>query len=417
MLPGRKTASWSQTGSQSMYPASLTGDSSNVRRVTASRIHRASRRDASEQPENGSMTRIDRVRDRCGRRVVSHDSDVLKSPRAHQRRATDLEQTSAHDCDDEVDVVVGDDERRSQFEDRLVAHAIEPCYQSRGEQLLADPIEQRRIVEQRVRARVEQIETDQEAVTTDLANAREIGESIAQRRAQAGALQAGACEQSLVFQDAEIGQRRGRRRRPSAERRAVSERLFVAIAQERVRDAARDDHRAERFVAAGQALRADEDVGANAVAFAAEPRAEPAEAADHLVQDQQGVACRAQPMTRRRGSRRRRWNVAAAVLHGLDDHRRGTGASGVFAAARDALAEATRAGERAAVRCQSELAAGAERVRHVVERHAQRLELLAHRSEAARGQCPRSCRDTTGCATRNPDARDGRTAADRRARA
>ena len=72
-------------------------------------------------------------------------------------------------------------------------------------------------------------------------------------------------------------------------RAAVEERGRGGI-PERLAHAPRDDDRAEGDVAGADPLRAGDQVGREAVALAAEPAPEPAEAADHLVRDEQDVA-------------------------------------------------------------------------------------------------------------------------------
>ena len=62
------------------------------------------------------------------------------------------------------------------------------------------------------------------------------------------------------------------------------------LVPERRAHPAADDDRAERDVAGADPLRAGDQVGREAVALAAEPAAEPAEAGDHLVGDEQDVA-------------------------------------------------------------------------------------------------------------------------------
>ena len=97
---------------------------------------------------------------------------------------------------------------------------------------------------------------------------------------------------------------------------AVAERRGRRLVPERRLHALRRDHGAERHVARGQALRAGHEVGLDAVALAAEPGAEPAEAADDLVRDEQHVVRVAEladrgPVARRAaGSRRRRRSPA-----------------------------------------------------------------------------------------------------------
>ena len=90
---------------------------------------------------------------------------------------------------------------------------------------------------------------------------------------------------------------------------------------ERLGDAVRDDHAAERQVAARHALGEHDHVGLHAPALDPEPRSEPAEAADNGVDDQQHTG----PLADRRHAlhvARQRRVHATGPDHGLDEDAR-----------------------------------------------------------------------------------------------
>ena len=91
---------------------------------------------------------------------------------------------------------------------------------------------------------------------------------------------------------------------------------------ERLAHAPGDDHGAERHVAGADPLRAGHQVRGEAVALAAEPAAEPSEAGDHLVGDEQDAALAADPLDRRPVAVGRR-DRAARADHRLADERGG----------------------------------------------------------------------------------------------
>ena len=90
--------------------------------------------------------------------------------------------------------------------------------------------------------------------------------------------------------------------------------------EERLHQPVGGDHRAERGVAGGDALRAGDHVGLVAVALGAEHVAEPAVRADHLVADQQHVVLVADLADPLEVAGRRR-EAAAGVLHRLEEDR------------------------------------------------------------------------------------------------
>ena len=95
--------------------------------------------------------------------------------------------------------------------------------------------------------------------------------------------------------------------------------LLVAL-QERLGDAVGGDHRAHRRVRAGEALGGRDDVGLVVVALGAEPLAQAAPGADHLVGDQQHVVLVAD-LAHALEVALGRGEAAAGVLDGLEDHR------------------------------------------------------------------------------------------------
>ena len=91
--------------------------------------------------------------------------------------------------------------------------------------------------------------------------------------------------------------------------------------EERLHDRVAGDHRADRGVRRGEPLGGDDEIGPDVVALRAEPGAEAAVGADHLVGAQQDAVAvtdlaDALPVSGRRGVR------AARVLHRLHDHHR-----------------------------------------------------------------------------------------------
>ena len=103
----------------------------------------------------------------------------------------------------------------------------------------------------------------------------------------------------------------------AAEGEAVGERLLAL--RERLIDALGGDHRPHRRVGGGQRLRRRDDVGLIVVALAAEPVAEPAPGADHLVGDQQHVVAVADLAHALEVAVLGR-DAAACVLERLQDH-------------------------------------------------------------------------------------------------
>ena len=111
--------------------------------------------------------------------------------------------------------------------------------------------------------------------------------SAVEHRAELALLAQHVAADVLALEDVEVGHRDRRRDRVAGEGEAVGEHR-VAL-HERLGDAVGGDHRPHRHVGRGERLGHRDDVGLVAVALAAEPVAEPAPGADHLVGDQQHV--------------------------------------------------------------------------------------------------------------------------------
>ena len=122
----------------------------------------------------------------------------------------------------------------------------------------------------------------------------------------------------LALEHVEVGHRHGGGHRVAGEGEAVGERL-VAL-HERRGDPVGGDHPAHRHIGGGERLGDGHDVGLVAVALAAEPVAEPAPGADHLVGDQQHVVAVADLAHALEVAVLRR-DAAAGVLERLEDHR------------------------------------------------------------------------------------------------
>ena len=141
----------------------------------------------------------------------------------------------------------------------------------------------------------------------------ERSERVAQRLLQLPA----AADQVLGLVGVEHRERRRGARRVAGVGRAVAQHRAARAGEERRGDRAVDDHAAERQVAARHALGERDHVGPHlGPALDPEPRAEPAEGADHRVDDEQDPVLGAQVgdaldvALRRAGTRRRRRSPA-----------------------------------------------------------------------------------------------------------
>ena len=160
--------------------------------------------------------------------------------------------------------------------------------------------------------------------------------------------------------------------------------------QERLGDVVGGDHRAQRRVGRGDALRRRDHVRLVVEAFAAEPVPEPAPRADHLVGDQQhpvAVADLAHALEVAVLGH----EAAAAVLHRLEDHRRDR----LRALEQDRLLDRVRRPQRVAILAP----AVGVRVRHVMPAGRERLERRAQRAAGRSPSAPPSrCRGRRACA-------------------
>ena len=121
-----------------------------------------------------------------------------------------------------------------------------------------------------------------------------LGETLAELLAA----RAGVVHQPLALDDVQVDQAGGRARRMPGVREHVLERA-VGAAQERVGHPPRRDRAAVREVARRDPLREAHDVRGDAEVVGAEPGAEPPEAGDDLVEDQEhAVAVADLPHTR-----------------------------------------------------------------------------------------------------------------------
>ena len=153
----------------------------------------------------------------------------------------------------------------------------------------------------------------QDARRADLADQRVCGE----RRQRVGELRlelTGPFAQPLTLHDVQVGERGGGRRRVSRIGVAVSPDAR-ALRPERLGDPRSRDRGAHRQVAAGDALRARDDVGLELPASAREPRTAAAEPRDDFVRDEQHAGLAAH------GAGGRQVAVGSGVHAARADHR------------------------------------------------------------------------------------------------
>ncbi len=100
-------------------------------------------------------------------------------------------------------------------------------------------------------------------------------------------------DEVLPLDDREVRQPGGARRRVPGVGVAVAQHVG-RIGFERRPHPGPDEHAAERLVPGGDRLGEGREVGHHPVVLGGEPRAEPAEAGDHLVEDQQRAVAVAQ---------------------------------------------------------------------------------------------------------------------------
>ena len=131
-----------------------------------------------------------------------------------------------------------------------------------------------------------------QALAAHLGHAR-MAEQPIETRAQTGARRPRRARAILGRINSEVGHAGRAARRMAAVRAAVREQI-PRIGLEPAPQPRTDDHAAERQVSARDRLGERHQVGRDAVVVGGEPRAEPAEAGDHLVEDQQRAALVAQ---------------------------------------------------------------------------------------------------------------------------
>ena len=157
------------------------------------------------------------------------------------------------------------------------------------------------------------------AVAADVVD-HAVGRQRREPVAEPGAHPLRLVDQSLALDDVEVDDAGGARRRVPGVRVAVTEEER-RIGLERLAHGGADEHAAEWLVARRHGLGERRQVGRDAVAVGGEPRAEPSEAGDHLVEDQQRAVLVAQPADVGEVSLRRREH-AAGTLHRFGEHGR-----------------------------------------------------------------------------------------------
>ena len=218
-------------------------------------------------------------------------------------------------------MLLGADQRRRQLHHRVAAvvgTAVQPGLEQRLGQEPAQQVVGLGRAERGLGLLVlHQLDAVEEPVATHVADDRKV-EQLLQRAAEGGLVGAHVVVDVLVLEDVEVGQCDRGGHRVAAEGVAVGE--HRALGQERLHQLVCREHRTERGVAGGQALRAGDHVGRVAVALRAEHVAETAERADHLVADQQHVVLVTDLADACEVAGRRR-EAAAGVLHRLEEHR------------------------------------------------------------------------------------------------
>jgi hypothetical protein len=214
-------------------------------------------------------------------------------------------QRLADDADQRVDLGVGDDQRRAA--DDAVADGAD--HQAVADAQVADdrPGLAFLVEEAMVGALLaDDLDGADQAQRAGLADQRVVVQR-GQRLGQIGAgVVAGALDQALALQDLDVLQRHGGAGRVARIGEAVDEvpALLLQLGDDEVGHA----HGRNRQVAGRQALGHGDHVGLHAVVLVAEPLAQPPEAADHLVADQQDAVLAAHGLDRR------------PVAVGRDDH-------------------------------------------------------------------------------------------------
>ena len=177
--------------------------------------------------------------------------------------------------DDGDELVVGHDERRAEHDGvavRAVGEARAGIEQQPGLPAGAEDRLRHAVSAREWRARLavrDELQPDQEAAPTDLADIGMGAEAVAEQRLEPIALRGARLHEVLVLQDPEhlAGHRRAHRVMGVGEAVDVARRL----AEDRLADRAGGCHEPEREVAGRAALRADEDVRSDAPVIATEP--------------------------------------------------------------------------------------------------------------------------------------------------
>ena len=164
---------------------------------------------------------------------------------------------------------------------------------------------------------LDQLERHEVPGAAHVADDRLLAELV-QHAAEVVLVLADVLEHALALHHLEVLERHGARDGMAAVGDAVVE--HVRALDERGRDGVGHEHAAERDVRRADALGERDDVGADVVALGPEPVAEPAEAADDLVGDQQDAVLVADLADALAVALRRR-ERAARVLDGLHEHR------------------------------------------------------------------------------------------------
>ena len=153
-------------------------------------------------------------------------------------------------------------------------------------------------------------------------DARELEERCEQV-AQDGLECCGANDQLLALENVDVHEAGDTRRRVPGVRAAVEERRGTLVPERGAHPVA-DDDGTERHVPRADPLRAGHQIGREAVPLAAEPAAEPPEAGDHLVRDQEDAPFATDSLDCRPVAVRRRDRAAGTDQRLADERRRGS---------------------------------------------------------------------------------------------
>ena len=194
-----------------------------------------------------------------------------------------------------------------------------------------------------------QLDAVEVAHAADVADERQVRAASSRAARNSSSLALHVAEDVVSLQEVEVGQRHRAAHRVAAEGDAVQER--VARVEERLGDAVAHHHAAEGRVAGREALGHGDHVGLVADALDAEPGAQAAEGADHLVGHEQhavAVADLADPGEVALG----RGEAAAGVLHRLEEDGGDRFGALLQDGALDVVGAAQRAGRRVGAQVQ-----------------------------------------------------------------